>query len=135
MRNRLSLWGPRPGDFPLGSLESRAAARAVELVREVEARDRVTAQLQNLTPDEQLFCAGSDDPEVQARMVWYARHTIIPKCRLFRFPLPSTDVIRRLAKAFEESKSKRHPFLNDAECSADENGVPELESSTSQAAG
>jgi hypothetical protein len=39
--------GPGPGDYPLGSLESRAAARAM-----IEARERLNAIPDNLTEEE-----------------------------------------------------------------------------------
>jgi hypothetical protein len=42
-----TLSGPNPGDYPLGSLESRAAARAT-----IASRDRSNAIPDNLTDEE-----------------------------------------------------------------------------------
>ena len=56
---------PRPGDFALGSLESRAAARAVQLVLDIEAQEQRAALFRNLTPLEQAFIEGADDPGAQ----------------------------------------------------------------------
>ena len=42
-----TISGPGPGDYPLGSLQSRAAARAM-----IESRERSTAIPDNLTEEE-----------------------------------------------------------------------------------
>jgi hypothetical protein len=90
--------GPRPGDFPLGSLESRAAARAVQLARELEIQERQAAQLQNLTPLEQEISEASDDPEVQALMVRLFRYTVIPRYEIYGMQLPTAEELRQLRK-------------------------------------
>jgi hypothetical protein len=52
--------GPRPADFPLGTLESRAAARTAQLTAEFEAQQQQAAQFENLTPLEfrRASCSG-----------------------------------------------------------------------------
>ena len=97
-RNRRSRMGPRPGDFPVGSLESRAAARAVQLARDLEVRERQAAQLQNLTPVEQAISEASDDPEVQALMVRLFRYTVIPRYEMYGMQLPTAEELRQLRK-------------------------------------
>jgi hypothetical protein len=49
------LSGPRPGQFPLGSLQSRAAARLMKLALEAEAQDQQNAWLKDVTPQERAF--------------------------------------------------------------------------------
>jgi hypothetical protein len=100
----LDTLGPRLGDFPLGSIQSRAAARAIQLAQNLEIERQQAAQLRNLTPLEQMFSDSSDDREVQLAMVWTARHLLIPKHQIFGFDLPTPEKIRDLAKALEESK-------------------------------
>jgi hypothetical protein len=62
MRNRRSRVGPRPGDFPLGSLRSRAAARAVLAAQDLQAQEQNDALRRNLTPLEEAFIESSSDP-------------------------------------------------------------------------
>ena len=62
MRNRRSRVGPRPGDFPLGSLRSRAAARALLSAQDLEAQEQNDALRRNLTPLEEAFMEISSDP-------------------------------------------------------------------------
>jgi hypothetical protein len=90
--------GPRPGDFPLGSLESRAAARAVQLARDLEIQEQRAAQLQNLTPLEAAFSEASDDPEVQALIVRLVREVVVPKHEIYGVPLPTPTQIRTLRR-------------------------------------
>ena len=59
-RNR-RLPGPRPGDYPLGSLESRAAARAVLSAQDLQAQQD-DALRRNLGPLEEAFMEISSDP-------------------------------------------------------------------------
>jgi hypothetical protein len=57
--------GPRPGDFPLRSLQSRAAARAILMDYAEAQRRSVEGQLENLTPCEQALIEDVDKPEVR----------------------------------------------------------------------
>jgi hypothetical protein len=93
---------PRPGDFALGSLESRAAARAVQLVLDIEAQEQRAALFRNLTPLEQAFIEGDDDPGAQAWGVYLVRNAIIPKCQLFGWPLPTPEEVRHKRQVSEE---------------------------------
>jgi hypothetical protein len=54
--------GPRPGDYPLGSPESRAAARAVLSAQDLQAQEQDEALRRNLTPLEEAFMESSSDP-------------------------------------------------------------------------
>jgi hypothetical protein len=105
LTRNLPSMGPRPGEFPLGSMRSRAAARAIQLTQELEIQERRAEQLRNLTPLERTFTDASDDPDVREKMLMTARF-IIPKCQMFGSPLPSPEKIRALAKGFEERKQK-----------------------------
>jgi hypothetical protein len=89
-RIRRSWLGPRPGDFPLGSLESRAAARFVQLALDIEAQEQRAALLKNLTPFEQAFIKGVDDPRRQAVGLLLAR-AMVQKSERFGFPLPTPE--------------------------------------------
>jgi len=60
--------GPKPGDFPVGSVQSRAAARAIlEGYAEAQCKE-VQAELANLNPFEQAVCEMSEDPLVQVQL-------------------------------------------------------------------
>jgi hypothetical protein len=102
MRNRRSRLGPGPGDFPLGSLESRAAARAVQLASDMEAQEQRAALLRNLAPLEQAFIETVDDPGVQAIVLDLVRGVIIPKHQLFGWPLPTPEELRHMRQVSEE---------------------------------
>lgn len=109
-RNRRSQLGPRPWDFPLGSWESRAAARAVQLADDLEAQEERAAQFKNLTPYERAFIELFDGPEAQAGMLYMLRECILPHCKNFRWPLPSLDAARhnlQVAKEFERMEAER----------------------------
>jgi hypothetical protein len=101
-RNRSSRLGPRPGDFALGSLESRAAARAVQLVLDIEAQEQRAALFRNLTPLEQAFIEVVDDPRAQAVGLYLVRNVIIAKHQLFGLPLPTPEEVRHTASLRKE---------------------------------
>jgi len=50
--------GPRPGDFPVGSLKSRAAARALLANRKAEQLGREAAEFGELNEFELAYCEG-----------------------------------------------------------------------------
>jgi hypothetical protein len=95
---------PRPSDFPLGSLESRAAARAVLLAADLEKQEQEAAQFKNLTPYEQEFIELFDGPEAQAGMLYMLRKVIIPKSQIFGWPLPSLVEARHRLQVAKEVK-------------------------------
>lgn len=88
-RNRHSWTGPRPGDFPLGSVESRAATRAVQLAHDMAARERWAVLLGNLTPREKEFMEGTESPGTEFGLLMV--RTIVRKCELFGWPLPTPE--------------------------------------------
>ena len=65
-----SIPGIKPGDYPVGSLQSRAAARAIlEAYAEEDRREKETV-LSNLTPYEEESLKGDPNtPRVQAIMI------------------------------------------------------------------
>ena len=104
-QNRISLpataCGPKPGDFPVGSLKSRAAARAL-LVNYAADQDE-GIELGNLTPYE---LATSEGASGQLR-VWLVRlaRVVEQQAECFGFPLPTPEEIRhnrKVAEAIDE---------------------------------
>src|SRR5258708_27472433 len=67
--------GPKPGDFPLGSLHSRAAARAIVAEYLDVDREKEDAALAGLTPAAQACIEGQvvDNPLVRRWMIYLAR--------------------------------------------------------------
>jgi hypothetical protein len=101
-RNRSSRLGPRSGDFPLGSLESRAAARVAQLALDMETQRQLAALFRNLTPLEQAYIEIVDDPGAQAVALYFVRNAIIPKHQLFGWPLPTPEEVRHKRQVSEE---------------------------------
>jgi hypothetical protein len=98
-RNRRSSPGPRPGDFPLGSVESRAAARATQVALRLASRQAMEAHFRNLTPLEKAMIEGIDDPNVQAIIVRVIREVILPRHEMFGVPLPTFEENRERIQA------------------------------------
>jgi hypothetical protein len=121
MRNRQSRLGPQPGDFALGSLQSRAAARSIQLALDLEAQAHWAALLGNLAPLEQAFIELADGPQSKASMLFFVRNTIFAKCKLFGWPLPEPEGVRHFkrvsdeVKKIEEERAARRnpPFLDE----------------------
>jgi hypothetical protein len=111
-RNRRSRVGPRPGDFPLGSLKSRAAARAVQQALSVEAQQQQAVLFGNMTPLEQAFCEMVKGPGAQAVMLYMVRTAIIPKCKIFGWPVPTPEEVRHKRQVSEEvEKLEQEPAI------------------------
>jgi len=95
-RNRASLpatqFGPRPGDFPIGSLESRAAARALLVGQTIEPFAREMAELGNLTPFELAVGEGYSGLK-RVCAVRFARMAE-EKAKVFGHPLLAPEQIR-----------------------------------------
>lgn len=101
MRSVTRYLGPRPGDFPLGSMESRAAARAALLALDIEAQEQLAALCGNLTPLEQAFCEIGDNPRSKAGMLMIV-NVMIQKSQLFGFPLPTPEEVRHRWRISQE---------------------------------
>jgi hypothetical protein len=101
-QNRRSWLGPRPGDYPVGSIESRAAARAVLLAHDLEEQEQQAALLGNLTLLEQAWIERIDDPKSQAFAVYMFRNLIYPKHKMFGIPLPTREEVNHKRQLSEE---------------------------------
>jgi hypothetical protein len=95
--------GPKPGDFPVGSLQSRAAARAILAAYAEEQRKMEADILGNLTPQEQATIEGAESPAVQ---IWMLRILRVAQERaiVYEQPLPmvTPEQIRRNRAIYEE---------------------------------
>ena len=100
--------GPRPGDFPLGSIESRAAARSLLQALEQDAQDRRGARLGKLSPLEQAFiqACGCEDPDVAEYLVLILRHVLVPRNEIFGVPLPTLEELREHRDARRRETAK-----------------------------
>jgi hypothetical protein len=79
--------GPRPGDYELGSLESRAAARMmVDSYADERAEDE-KAELGKLSIHEEALVEGCADPLVRCYMVRLTRRAE-KRARIYEQPLP-----------------------------------------------
>jgi hypothetical protein len=81
--------GPKPGDYPPGSLESRAAARALLENRAGE----LAAEELELTPFQQATAEGEPISEVREMLIDFAR-LAEEKAAVFGHELPSAEWIR-----------------------------------------
>jgi len=90
-RNRAPLpatyFGPRPGDFALGSLESRAAARALVSHQTTEQLESEEIELANLTP----FELAVTDGYTGLLKVWMYNLALLAeeKAEIYGFSLPT----------------------------------------------
>jgi hypothetical protein len=93
----------RPGDFPVGSLESRAAARALLIAFEQEEAQEYEAHLCSLSPREQAFIEGIDDRRVCACTVRLLRAAEDrEKAYGIVLPFPTAEKIRHNRKVAAE---------------------------------
>lgn len=83
--------GPWPGDFPVGSVESRAAARAIFNAYAEELRKEEEAQLANLTPSEQASLRAEiedvERPLVRIWMIYFFRMGL-ERAKVYEMDLP-----------------------------------------------
>lgn len=87
--------GTKPGDFPVGSLRSRAAARAIVASYADEQRKEEEAQLANLTPLEQATIEDVESRSVQILMLRLFRVAqATEKVYGLRLPWPTPEEIR-----------------------------------------
>jgi hypothetical protein len=85
--------GLRPGDFLLGSVQSRAAARALLANLTAEQAQDDSAAFANLTEYEMAIAEG-EDPELVPTLIRLAR-TVEERAKVFGFSLPTPEQIRR----------------------------------------
>lgn len=85
--------GPKPGDFPLGSAKSRAAARAVLDRRAAQERKAEKLRDSKLTPF-QIAMVG-DYTGSKKRVAIGLAAAAEERARIFQFDLPAPDEIRR----------------------------------------
>jgi hypothetical protein len=101
-QNSRSQLGPRPGDFPLGSLESRAAARADQLARDQEIQEQQALLLKNATPLELALVEGPDNPLKLSPMLHLMCEASNEKSRLFGWPPITPEFVRQQRRVLEE---------------------------------
>jgi hypothetical protein len=95
------LW-PRPWDFPLGSLESRAAARAVLMSHDLEIQEQEAALLKNATPVELALVEGPDNPLKLSPTLHLMCEAVNEKRRLFGLPPITPEYVRQQRKVLKE---------------------------------
>jgi hypothetical protein len=103
--------GPKPGDFPVGSLESRAAARAIVEGYAEEQRNEEEAEIANFTPSEQaVIQAMLEDVESPGVRTWMIRlfRVAQERARIYEqdLILPTPDEIRRRRAAAKDIEHK-----------------------------
>lgn len=87
MSSRLKTFGFRPGDFPVGSVQSRAAARALVSSIADERNRNWIATLGQLTEVERALSEGLD-PVAQYCMVGLYRAALVRE-QCYEMPLPT----------------------------------------------
>jgi hypothetical protein len=80
--------GPKPGDFPIGSPQSRAAARAMVARDAEQQRDMEEDLLANLTPVEQAMIEVVESRGVRILMIRLIR-AAQERAKLYGNPFPS----------------------------------------------
>jgi hypothetical protein len=85
-----AYFGPKPGDFPVGSLRSRVAARAILVARADERHKEEETILADLTPDERAWIQASiedtDNPSVRLLMIQLFR-VALERAKVYEQPL------------------------------------------------
>ncbi len=88
--------GAKPGDFPVGSVQSRAAARALLANHAAEQAQEESAEFANLTPYE-IAIAEGEEPEVARQLVALARF-VEERAKIFGFSLETPEEIRHVKR-------------------------------------
>jgi hypothetical protein len=88
--------GAKPGDFRVGSVQSRAAARVLISNYAAEQSQDESAEFANLTPYE-IAVAEGEDAEIVPMLIRLAR-TVEERAKLFGFSLETSDEIRHLKR-------------------------------------
>jgi hypothetical protein len=95
--------GPKPGDFPIGSLRSRSAARAILIASAEGLRKEREAMLESLTPYEQVLIEDESNPGVRILMIRLLRGAQQrEKAYGMVLPWPSPEQIRHNRAVFKE---------------------------------
>lgn len=84
--------GPKPGDFPLGSAKSRAAARAIIDNHTAEQRKIEAAEFGDLTPLAIALSEGQSG--YQKRLAVGVAQMMEERAKVFKFSWPPPDEIR-----------------------------------------
>ena len=77
--------GPRPGDFPLGSVESRAAARFAVSGFPNEQAAKEVCEFGTLSPEEEALVEGTVDSLTRRYVILLHRHAL-KVAKLYGFP-------------------------------------------------
>lgn len=112
-----TVLGPKPGDFPVGSLQSRAAARALLANHAAEQAQALAAEFGDLTPYEAAMIEG-EDAEIIPILLHMAR-VAEAKAEMFGIYLETPEEIRlakKVAKLADEITDGRflHIGLDDS---------------------
>ncbi len=91
-----TVLGPKPGDFPVGSIQSRAAARALLANHAAEQAQDRAAELVGLSPYVRAMIEDVD-PEIVHTLIGYARHAE-ELAEMFGSRLETPEEIRHLKK-------------------------------------
>ena len=95
--------GPRPGDYPLGSRESRAAARAVLSAQDLEAQEQNDALRRNMTPLEKAFMETFFDPTAPpTEALAVICNAIEMKTKVFGMPAITPEYVRHRGRVLKE---------------------------------
>lgn len=118
-----TVLGPKPGDFPVGSIRSRAAARAVLANHAAEQAQDKAAEFGNLTPYEAAIIEGTE-PEV-ARVLLQLARVADERAEIYGTSLKTPEEIRHLKKVAKlaDELTGGHISLSDL---AEENRVRAL---------
>lgn len=92
-----TVLAPKPGDFPVGSIQSRAAARALVANHAAEQAQDLAAEFGNLTPYEAASIEGVEEPGV-ARIALHMARVAEERAEIFGIRLETPEEIRHLNK-------------------------------------
>lgn len=101
-QNRRSLLGPLPGDYPLGSWESRAAVRFALAAREQQTQEQQAALLESMTPLERAFLEGTGNRLKPSPMLRMLCEALTRKGEIFGWPPITPEYIRHERRVSEE---------------------------------
>jgi hypothetical protein len=102
-----AYFGPKPGDFPVGSLRSRVAMRAILIAEADEQRKEEESILADLTPEEQATAQALveevDKPLVRQWMIRFFR-VALERAKVYEQPLDlgTPDEIRHRRAVLNE---------------------------------
>ena len=92
-----TVLAPKPGDFPVGSIQSRAAARALVANHAAEQAQDLAAEFGNLTPYEAATIEGVEEPGV-ARVALHMARVAEERAEIWGTRLGTPEEIRHLKK-------------------------------------